>query len=71
MKIGLFTEFSYPGKSEHQTYTEVLEQIAVADELALIFFLRRKAMARTYFPARLFLWDFTSQPHNARTGFAF
>jgi alkanesulfonate monooxygenase SsuD/methylene tetrahydromethanopterin reductase-like flavin-dependent oxidoreductase (luciferase family) len=38
MKIGLFTEFSYPGKSEHQTYTEVLEQIAVADELGYDFF---------------------------------
>ena len=38
MKIGLFTEFSYPGKSEHQTYAEVLEQIAVADELGFDFF---------------------------------
>jgi alkanesulfonate monooxygenase SsuD/methylene tetrahydromethanopterin reductase-like flavin-dependent oxidoreductase (luciferase family) len=38
MKIGLFTEFSYPGKSERQTYAEVLEQIAVADELGYDFF---------------------------------
>jgi alkanesulfonate monooxygenase SsuD/methylene tetrahydromethanopterin reductase-like flavin-dependent oxidoreductase (luciferase family) len=38
MKIGLFTEFSYPGKSEQQTYAEVLEQIAVADELGFDFF---------------------------------
>ena len=38
MKIGLFTEFSYPGKSEQQTYREVLEQIAVADELGYDFF---------------------------------
>src|SRR5262245_5653808 len=38
MKIGLFTEFSYPGKSEHQTYAEVLEQIAVADQLGYDFF---------------------------------
>jgi len=38
MKIGLFTEFSYPGKSEQQTYAEVLEQIAVADELGYDFF---------------------------------
>ena len=38
MKIGLFTEFSYPGKSEQQTYSEVLEQIAVADELGFDFF---------------------------------
>ncbi len=38
MKIGLFTEFSYPGKSERQTYREVLQQIAVADELGYDFF---------------------------------
>jgi alkanesulfonate monooxygenase SsuD/methylene tetrahydromethanopterin reductase-like flavin-dependent oxidoreductase (luciferase family) len=38
MKIGLFTEFSYPGKSEQQTYAEVLEQIAFADELGFDFF---------------------------------
>ena len=30
MKIGLFMEFSYPGKSEQQTYAEVLQQIASA-----------------------------------------
>jgi alkanesulfonate monooxygenase SsuD/methylene tetrahydromethanopterin reductase-like flavin-dependent oxidoreductase (luciferase family) len=38
MKIGLFTEFSYPGKSEQQTYADVLAQIAVADELGYDFF---------------------------------
>lgn len=38
MKIGLFTEFSYPGKSEHQTYADVLEQIAAADELGYDYF---------------------------------
>jgi hypothetical protein len=38
MKIGLFTEFSYPDKSEQQTYAEVLEQIALADELGYDFF---------------------------------
>jgi alkanesulfonate monooxygenase SsuD/methylene tetrahydromethanopterin reductase-like flavin-dependent oxidoreductase (luciferase family) len=38
LKIGLFTEFSYPGKSEQQTYTEVLEQISLADELGYDFF---------------------------------
>ncbi len=38
MKIGLFTEFSYPGKSEKQIYGEVLEQIALADELGYDFF---------------------------------
>jgi alkanesulfonate monooxygenase SsuD/methylene tetrahydromethanopterin reductase-like flavin-dependent oxidoreductase (luciferase family) len=38
MKIGLFTEFSYPGKTETQIYAEVLEQIALADELGYDFF---------------------------------
>ena len=38
MKVGLFTEFSYPGKSEQQAYAEVLEQIARADELGYDFF---------------------------------
>lgn len=38
MKIGLFTEFSYPGKSEQQTYDEVFEQILLADELGYDFF---------------------------------
>lgn len=38
MKIGLFTEFSYPGRSEQQAYAEVLEQIALADELGYDFF---------------------------------
>jgi len=38
MKIGLFTEFSYLGKSEQQTYADVLEQIYVADELGYDFF---------------------------------
>jgi alkanesulfonate monooxygenase SsuD/methylene tetrahydromethanopterin reductase-like flavin-dependent oxidoreductase (luciferase family) len=38
MKVGLFTEFSYPGKSEQQTYDEVFEQILVADELGYDFF---------------------------------
>jgi len=38
MKIGLFTEFSYPDKSERRAYAEVLEQIAVADELGYDFF---------------------------------
>jgi alkanesulfonate monooxygenase SsuD/methylene tetrahydromethanopterin reductase-like flavin-dependent oxidoreductase (luciferase family) len=38
MKIGLFTEFSYPGKSERQAYAEVLKQISLADELEYDFF---------------------------------
>ncbi|MGE5218247.1 MAG: LLM class flavin-dependent oxidoreductase [Chloroflexota bacterium] len=38
MKIGLFTEFSYPGKTEQQAYGEVFEQILLADELGYDFF---------------------------------
>ena len=38
MKVGLFTEFSYPGKTEQLLYAEVLEQIALADELGYDFF---------------------------------
>lgn len=38
MKIGLFTEFSYPGKSERQTYDEVFEQMLLADDLGYDFF---------------------------------
>ena len=38
MQVGLFTEFSYPGKSEQQTYAEVLAQIALADQLGYDFF---------------------------------
>lgn len=38
MKVGLFTEFSYPGKTEQQLYAEVLEQIALADQLGFDFF---------------------------------
>jgi alkanesulfonate monooxygenase SsuD/methylene tetrahydromethanopterin reductase-like flavin-dependent oxidoreductase (luciferase family) len=38
MKVGLFTEFSYPGKSEEQAYADVLEQIAFADEFGYDFF---------------------------------
>jgi len=38
MRVGLFTEFSYPGKSERQAYTDVLEQIALGDQLGYDFF---------------------------------
>ena len=38
MKIGLFTEFSYPEKSERQAYAEILEQIVLADRLGYDFF---------------------------------
>jgi alkanesulfonate monooxygenase SsuD/methylene tetrahydromethanopterin reductase-like flavin-dependent oxidoreductase (luciferase family) len=49
MKIGLFTEFSYPGKSERQTYTEVLEQIGVADEAGFDFFSTTESYGKDIF----------------------
>jgi alkanesulfonate monooxygenase SsuD/methylene tetrahydromethanopterin reductase-like flavin-dependent oxidoreductase (luciferase family) len=49
MKIGLFTEFSYPGKSELQTYREVLEQITVADELGYDFFSTTESYGKDIF----------------------
>lgn len=49
MKIGLFTEFSYPDKSEQQTYAEVLEQIALADELGYDFFSTTESYGRDLF----------------------
>ena len=49
MKIGLFTEFSYPGKSEQQTYREVLEQIAVANELGYDFFSTTESYGKDLF----------------------
>lgn len=49
MKIGLFTEFSYPGKTEQQTYAEVLEQIAVADELGFDFFSTTESYGKDLF----------------------
>src|ERR1700754_2854631 len=55
MKIGLFTEFSYPGKSEQQTYAEVLEQIALADALGYDFFSITESYGKDLFscsPAR-------------------
>jgi alkanesulfonate monooxygenase SsuD/methylene tetrahydromethanopterin reductase-like flavin-dependent oxidoreductase (luciferase family) len=38
MRIGLFTEFSYPGKSESQIYREVMAEIELADQLGYDFF---------------------------------
>ena len=49
MKIGLFTEFSYPDKSEQQTYAEVLEQIALADEQGYDFFSTTESYGRDLF----------------------
>lgn len=49
MKIGLFTEFSYPGKSEQQTYEEVFEQILLADELGYDFFSTTESYGKDLF----------------------
>jgi alkanesulfonate monooxygenase SsuD/methylene tetrahydromethanopterin reductase-like flavin-dependent oxidoreductase (luciferase family) len=49
MKIGLFTEFSYPGKSEQQVYAEVLEQVALADELGYDFFSTTESYGKDLF----------------------
>jgi len=49
MKIGLFTEFSYPGKSEQQTYAEVWQQIALADELGYDFFSTTESYGKDLF----------------------
>jgi alkanesulfonate monooxygenase SsuD/methylene tetrahydromethanopterin reductase-like flavin-dependent oxidoreductase (luciferase family) len=49
MKIGLFTEFSYPGKSEQQTYVDVLEQIALADQLGFDFFSTTESYGKDLF----------------------
>ncbi|MBM4299060.1 MAG: LLM class flavin-dependent oxidoreductase, partial [Deltaproteobacteria bacterium] len=49
MKIGLFTEFSYPGKTEQQLYAEVLEQIQFADELGFDFFSSTESFGKDLF----------------------
>jgi alkanesulfonate monooxygenase SsuD/methylene tetrahydromethanopterin reductase-like flavin-dependent oxidoreductase (luciferase family) len=49
MKVGLFTEFSYPEKSEQQTYHEVFEQIALADELGYDFFSTTESYGKDLF----------------------
>lgn len=38
MDVGLFTEFSYPGKTELQMYQEVMAEIELADQLGYDFF---------------------------------
>jgi alkanesulfonate monooxygenase SsuD/methylene tetrahydromethanopterin reductase-like flavin-dependent oxidoreductase (luciferase family) len=49
MKIGLFTEFSYTGKSERQAYADILEQIALADELGYDFFSTTESFGKDEF----------------------
>ena len=49
MKIGLFTEFSYVGKSERQAYAEILEQIALADQLGYDFFSTTESFGKDEF----------------------
>ncbi len=66
MKIGLFTEFSYAGKSEQQTYAEVLEQIAVADELVFDFFSTLRGEPRPW-PGAL-AQDFAPQTYREVAG---
>mgnify|MGYP001369102391 CR=1 FL=1 len=65
MKIGLFTEFSLPGKSEHQSYADVLVQIVFADELGYDFFSITESFGQVFF-ARRFRWDFTPRRPRAR-----
>lgn len=49
MKIGLFTEFSYTGKSERQAYVDILEQIASADRLGYDFFSTTESFGKDEF----------------------
>ena len=49
MKIGLFTEFSYVGKSERQAYAEILEQITLADRLGYDFFSTTESFGKDEF----------------------
>ncbi|HEU4343959.1 MAG TPA: LLM class flavin-dependent oxidoreductase [Candidatus Binatia bacterium] len=61
MKIGLFTEFSYPGKSETQIYHEVFEQIAFAEQLGYDFFSTTESFGKgiiscSPFPLGLYLF---------------
>ncbi len=49
MKIGLFTEFSYVGKSERQAYADILEQIAFADRLGYDFFSTTESFGKDEF----------------------
>ena len=49
MKIGLFTEFSYPEKSERQAYAEILEQIVLADRLGYDFFSTTESFGKDEF----------------------
>jgi alkanesulfonate monooxygenase SsuD/methylene tetrahydromethanopterin reductase-like flavin-dependent oxidoreductase (luciferase family) len=49
VKIGLFTEFSYPGKSEEQAYADVMQQIIAADELGFDFFSLTESFGKDLF----------------------
>jgi hypothetical protein len=71
MKIGLFTEFSYVGKSERQAYAEILEQIVLADQLGYDFFSTTESFGKMNFLALRFLWDSMLPPRNTRGEFAF
>ena len=47
--MGLFTEFSYPEKSERQAYAEILEQIVLADRLGYDFFSTTESFGKDEF----------------------
>jgi alkanesulfonate monooxygenase SsuD/methylene tetrahydromethanopterin reductase-like flavin-dependent oxidoreductase (luciferase family) len=48
MDIGLFTEFSYPGKSELQMYQEVMAEVELADQLGYDFFSTTQSYGRDF-----------------------
>ena len=67
MKIGLFTEFSYVGKSERQAYAEILDQIALADQLGYDFFSTTESFGRDDFSCSPFpLGLFVAAAQHAR-----
>src|SRR5262245_257889 len=71
MKIKLFTEFSYPEKSEQQAYAEILEQIVLTDRLGYDFFSTTESFGKNEFscsPFPLGLYVGTAQ-HSRRIRF--
>ena len=48
MRVGLFTEFSYPGKTESQMYREVMAEIELADQLGYDFFSTTQSYGRDF-----------------------
>src|ERR1051325_9192472 len=54
LKIGLFNEFSPSWKYEGETYVDVLEQIALADELGYDFFSTTESYGKDLFSCSSF-----------------